>query len=127
VRTAWPGHDVIYLALARDHGDEDVCLRGNLCRRVGPPRPAAEHRALEFRAGIPRGDLIASEDEIGAHWQAHPSHADEPGTHYWLSMLRSVPALRTAWASPSLLKYTNTPFPICCHSRIRAAHHIRLP
>ena len=112
----WPGTMVMRTSACA------ATRAGGLAHRA--PQPST---ALWSSARIPRGDLMASEEEISAHWQAHPSHADEPGTHYWLSMLRSVPALRTAWASPSLFKYTNTSFPLCCHSRIRSAHHIRLP
>jgi len=44
---------------------------------------------------------------------------------YWCSRVLRVRAFRTAFASPSLLKYANTSLPAAFHSCIRSAHHVR--
>lgn len=44
---------------------------------------------------------------------------------YWSSRVLRVRAFRTAFASPSLLKYANTSLPAAFHSCIRSAHHVR--
>jgi Luciferase-like monooxygenase len=74
----------------------------------------------------------ADPDEVAAGQQVHAEQRPDArsitpcvvGGHS-SSSARRVRALRTAFASASLLKYTNTPCPARSHSPIRSAHQHR--
>ena len=96
--------------------------RGTGCGRRRPS-PGSAHRRLDTA-----GRECPPVQRPGRVLDGSPVPPSGPsGTDgYRPSMARSVRALRTALAPPSLLKYASTSMPRRSHSRMRSAHQARL-
>lgn len=107
------------------------------CYQKGPLLPSARQTQGQ-RDTMTNIDVTDNRESLGGVVDDHSSMPEAGtdssdgragptgrGSRYRPRISRSVPALRTALASASLLKYTNTSLPICSHSRALSAHHDR--
>jgi hypothetical protein len=111
--------------LSRDSDFGDLATRGRaesaVLRLLAVPAQPRTRSAkdLDLAERVRGSTGRAAHDRVGR--KATPCVA---GSHS-SSSARRVRALRTAFASPSLLKYTNTSWPARSHSPIRLAHQRR--
>lgn len=106
---------VVNLAIVILPGVRETAVRRARRRQSRTGRAGAGHRLAGYRAGD-----AAAPANPGRH-----GHRPSRARGHRPSRALRVRALRTALASPSLLKYTKTSFPSASHSRIRSAHHRR--
>jgi len=97
---SWRQHQMAQFRAAGQHGDQDIRRGRDRGSRAAPAGTTSDDGGLEFFAHVSGHDVVTGPDQVRAHRQPHPAHADKTNSHGLAPSRCRIPAGRYAFRSP---------------------------